>query len=348
MELLNFRKETSERSDSRNSAKRILTERTNFHYDSIEGCNQNVNNIVTHLLERARVDISGTDDFNITTILNSIKNLEDDKNQHRLLRKIRFANYFDISLTYILYCNENQNVFVFTIPNENEISFVRSFNNFPEFSQWIKGIKGWESSKPYRESDLPQFDIALRAAGTAWPTNIDCFISNANNIPCSILEFQNTKKATVKEHCNNDYFLCKYISSNDIRRWTSQEILRVQSRLKLFIITWSATEKNYIFKRVDRITIPNLPYPNWDLVNVYKNALSNYVNKNRNELIFNQIASKYSSFNFSFANKRMIRNINNPVLSIEAKTFPFIYYVNKEYIEDNTDRLIELTNEFIN
>lgn len=47
----NYRKETSERSDAGNWAKKLLAEKTGLFFDSIEGCNENNQNIVTHLME---------------------------------------------------------------------------------------------------------------------------------------------------------------------------------------------------------------------------------------------------------------------------------------------------------
>lgn len=346
MELSQFRNETSERSDPRNWAKRLLIERTTLHYDSIEGCNQNNQNVVTHLMERARVTITGTGEVNTNAAFASIKQLEGDDN--KLLRKIRFANCFGKPLTYVLYCNENENVFVFTITSLNDITLQRSFTTYQSFSNWIAEIKGWVSRKAFREDGLPQFDIILRRAGTAWPTNIDCFISNAENIPCAILEFQNTKDALVRNHCNNDWFLCRSIQYNDIRRWTSQEILRVQSNLRFFIITWSANEPNFIFKRVNKITIPDLPYPDMQAVGNYQSALSAYINNNRSQERFDRIANNYSTFNFSYEQNQMRKLVHRPPLTVEAQTFPFIYYTSKEYVENNQNRLIELSNNFVN
>ena len=41
MAFKNYRKETSERSDEANWAKKILIEKTGLFFDSIEGCNEN-------------------------------------------------------------------------------------------------------------------------------------------------------------------------------------------------------------------------------------------------------------------------------------------------------------------
>ena len=44
MAFKNYRKETSERSDEANWAKKILIEKTGLFFDTIEGCNENKDN----------------------------------------------------------------------------------------------------------------------------------------------------------------------------------------------------------------------------------------------------------------------------------------------------------------
>lgn len=73
MEFCNYRKETSERSNSSNWAKKTLVEKTGFYFDAIEGCNENNQNVVTHLMERARVDVidgQATDRNVLSSIIN--------------------------------------------------------------------------------------------------------------------------------------------------------------------------------------------------------------------------------------------------------------------------------------
>lgn len=90
------------------------------------------------------------------------------------------------------------------------MSILQLIYSYKEFSDWIASIKGWRSTKPFRErEDLPYFDKMLRQAGCAWPTNIDCFISNQDFEPIAILEFQNAKNTEVLKHCNNEFFLGK-------------------------------------------------------------------------------------------------------------------------------------------
>lgn len=354
MTLCNFRKETSERSDSSNWAKSLLINIEGYYFDSIEGCNQNANNVVTHLIERARVDYKDTGNTSVNEILSQIKNLEGEDS---LLRKINFSSCFALPLTYALYCDENEKVILFNIHSLTNIELLQNFNSYKEFSDGIAKIKGWVSRKPFRENqDLPNFDKKLRQAGTAWPTNIDCFICNKSNTPIGILEFQNAKNTLVASHKNNDYFLCKIAKSNqyghlsyhdDIRRWTSQEILRVQSKLRFFVITWAQQENDSYLKEIELITIPYLPEkngkPDWDFYGAYKKDLNEYVSKNYDDGVGQKIASKYKTFNFNFLAPNMTQTINNSPLSKTSKTFPYIYFKSKVLIQGNR---AELANRF--
>lgn len=94
MAFINYRKETSERSDATNWAKKILIEKTGLFFDAIEGCNENNNNVVTHLFERARVDFVPGESLE-TDVLSEIILLETPE---VLQRKINFANTFNCPL----------------------------------------------------------------------------------------------------------------------------------------------------------------------------------------------------------------------------------------------------------
>ena len=346
MAFTNFRKETSERSDITNCAKYSLISNTPYHYEGIEGCNENNNNIVTHLLERARVDYNGIDDMPPVSVLSEIVKLE---TYPVLIRKINFAKAFGINLSYVLYCDEIECVWLYELKTIEELSLIQTFPSYTDFSNWIASIKGWKSSKPFREKeDLPLFDKILRKAGCAWPTNIDCFISDENNQPVAILEFQNANTISVKEHCNNEYFLCKQTYTNqygyiayhdDIRRWVSQEILRVQSGLRLFIITWAAGSNDFILKEVDKITFPLLPYKNnWRLHSQYQADMHAFaISKTKENAA--KIAQKYQTYNLVYKAPIMSTIINNPPLNGRDKTFPYIYYKYKKYLSGEREQL---------
>lgn len=344
MKASNFRKESSERSDSSNWAKNLLIEKTPYYFDSIEGCNQNQDNQVTHLFERARIDLDGSlQDLSSEELLSEIINVE---GKDSLIRKINFANCFGLSLHYVLYCDEKELVFLYEIQSINSLNLIKQFNTYSEFSEWIGIIKGWKSSKPFRErNDLPYFDKCLRKAGTAWPTNIDCFVCDEKNIPVCIIEFQNAETIGVLQHCNNDYFQCKILNSDDIRRWTSQEILRVQSELKLLIITWAQDSLDFQIKELDRVTIPYFIKDNRfnkDYMDKYRGALNKYVNKNRDKRFEDNIAENVKTYNLIKEGNSIKTITNEPVLSYENKTFPALYYSKKEKTQNNKEALVDV------
>lgn len=351
MGITNFRKESSERSDSQNWAKELLMNIEGIHLESIEGCNQNADNTVTHLIERARIDIEPGEKAKKQDVIDAIIQLEGEA---RLQRKINFANCFDTPLYYALYCDEAEKVYLIRIKSLTEIEPYKTFQTYTAFSNWIQGIKGWISRKKFREiDDLPYFDKALRKAGCAWPTNIDCFITNDNNEPIAILEFQNAKNTRVKEHCNNDFFLCKMSSINsygypqyhdDIRRWVSQEILRVQSGLRYFIITWSQNEEDYILKELELVTAPEFPQNNgkvnWDIVNAYKRDLNKFVNNGKQKSDFDNVANNYQSYNLYKVDTGIQSQVNEPPLSYSNQTFPSLYYSSKKLVEGTKGQIV--------
>jgi hypothetical protein len=356
MALTNFRKETSERSDEANWAKSLLIKYSGYHLDSIEGCNQNADNMVTHLIERARVDYSADKKSTKEEIIAQVKALE---GEDILQRKINFASCYQLPLSYALYCNENERVYLLSFLSLTEVEAVRTFKSYQEFADWIAEIKGWKSNKAFREiQDLPDFDKALRNAGTPWPTNIDCFISDNQNKPIAVLEFQNARNTSVVNHCNNDYFLClmkktvqgQYgpytVYHDDIRRWTSQEILRVQSGLRFLVITWAQAEEDFILKEIEVVTIPFFPQsdgkPNWKQMDAYKADLNRYVSNAKSKEIEEQISKKYKTYNIDYSEGQMNMQVNEPPTSYEAKTFPSIYYRYKELVKGNQSELLRL------
>lgn len=350
MRFTNYRKETSERSDASNWAKKILAEQTELFFDAIEGCNENTANVATHMMERARVDMAP----GVSTqqeVLEAIINLE---GRDALQRKINFAKAFHLPLTYVLYCDENEAVFVYTIKSLMEVDHTASYDSYQKFSNWIQSIKGWRSTKPFRErEDLPYFDKALRKAGCAWPTNIDCFISDKDFNPIGILEFQNARNTEVLKHCNNEFFLGKFVRynkwgypnyDNDIRRWQSQEILRVQSGLRLFIVTWSQQSDDYILKEVDIISFPDLPFANdWELHKQYQELMHRYASS-RDVNAAEKIKRDFSTYQLVYSHPVMRQVSLQGPLSGEGKTFPLIYYRYKNKVQGGKE---DLPNDFL-
>lgn len=353
MLFTNYRKESSERSDASNWAKQILVENTGYYFDAIEGCNENTQNIVTHLMERARVDVVEGEQ-STQDVLNSIISLE---GCDVLQRKLNFAKAFQRNLTYVLYCNERELVWVFSIMSLTECEFTASYSSYKDFSDWIASIKGWKSTKAFRErADLPYFDKVLRKSGCAWPTNIDCFISNQNFQPVAILEFQNAKNTEVLKHCNNEFFLGKLVHfnqygypvyDNDIRRWQSQEILRVQSGLRLFIITWAQNSNDFILKEVEVISFPLLPFSkNWNLHSEYQKLMHDYANSHDVELA-RTIMRMFTTYKLRYYPPNMLQEFHQPPLSTKDKSFPFIYYRYKNKVVAHKEDLPKLFTQLI-
>ena len=322
MALSNFRKETSERSAGFNRARKQLMRETPFRFESLEGCNQNRQNRVTHLLERARVDIELKNRATRSAVLRSITATE---GRESLQCKINFARRFGLALSYVLYNNERERVYLLELPAIDRLNYIRTFKSYRAFAGWIKKIKGWVSVKSFREAgELPAFDKALRRHGTPWPTNIDCFVCNREYQPLAIIEFQNARKTGVLNHCNNDYFQCLLPGSDDIRRWTSQEILRVQSGLRLFIITWAQNEDIFVLKELEQVAIP------FDgeggISPAYRRALRHYVQNNRPPELEAGIAERYHSYSLYRQKNRIRRRVHTPPLDSGRKTFPALYY----------------------
>lgn len=354
MHIKNLRKESSERSDSSNWCKEALLIDTPYNFDSIEGCNQNTDNIVTHLLERARYDKSDS----VTSLNNLLTLIIELENRDVLQRKINFASLFNIPLSYVLYCDETEVVHLVNLSSLTLISYVKKFDNYKDFASWIADIKGWTSSKSFREhADLPYFDKQLRIHKTPWPTNLDCFVSNNNN-PIGLIEFQNADRIGVANHCNNDYLLCKQSYTNnyghiayhdDIRRWTSQEIIRVQSGLRYFIITWSTINYDYVLKEVDVITLPYFLKKqdgkmDWDYLNNYKGIMHKYATT-KNKYLISRIETYGNSLQFSKITNSVSSILISPPLSIANKTFPSIYYKSKNLTLNNKKHLsVEFSN----
>ncbi len=322
MALSNFRKETSERSADFNWARQLLARETPFRLESLEGYNQNREDRVTHLLERARVSIDAPKRATRGAVLRSIISLE---GREGLLCKINFARRFGLALSYVLYNNERERVYLLELPAIDRLKYIRTFKSYRAFAAWIREIKGWVSTKSFREAaELPAFDKALRGHGTPWPANIDCFVCNRACKPLAIIEFQNARKTGVLKHCNNDYFQCLSPRGDDIRRWTSQEILRLQSGLRLFIITWAQNEETFVFKELDKVVIPfgenGPPAPE------YRRALNSYARMKRPPELEKAIAGRYRSYSLRWQNGGMKRHVHSPPLDTAAKTFPSLYY----------------------
>lgn len=345
MAFSNYRKESSERSDSKNWAKKQLIDAADYFYESIEGCNQNSYNITTMILERLRVDCVDGVPSSDGEVKDAIVNAEGGRDH--LLRKFNFAKVLHCDFYYVLYCMENQMVWLYSI-KPNDFHLAKTFSSINDFSKWISENKGWGSKKAYHKNDLPEFDKQLRNCdcGCPWPSNIDCIVFNKEQQPIAIIEYQNADDTTVIEHSNNYRFLYGQTRYNnitkqseideDLRRWKTQEIVRLQGNLRFFILTWDEKVSDYIIKEVERITFPECKdKADEEKFEEYKKLFHRYVNatdKSERSALGLTIMNESNAYYLSFdkANHKMKKRKLTPVLSYSDKSFPLIYYKFKQ------------------
>lgn len=334
MEITSYKKETSERSENQNWVLAEIANSIDYYYAGFEGCNENIANEVTSLLDRASIEITTPDSImpGNDDVYKAIREIENKA----LHGKIKFCHRLGLPYTYVLYNYGYEIVLRYEITG-SDILFKEKYESFSSFSSWIQSIKGWNSGKKFREKqDLPEFDKALRRSGCPWPTNIDCVAFSSNNEPIAIIEFQNAKDTGVEKHLNNIYFLpyrdnrdYKIKRGRDEQRWRSQEILRQQSKLPHLTIVWSQSEEVVVIKILDAVTFPEIK----DRVdnssyaielNMFRDVISKDP-KNMENKFYDSIRNKYQSYNLKYEGDRMGTVINEPPLSYGSKTFPFIY-----------------------
>jgi hypothetical protein len=323
MDPLQLVKESSERSDASNWAKRLLANQ-GFAMEALEGCNQNKAHQVSHLMERARC--------NRLPALSEHQQLFEaicqTEGYSSIIRKTAFCRRFGLPLHYIVYGQDartGQFVQCYQLSNSG-LHLTNSMNSYQQFAQWIQSVKGWYSNSAFgHQADLPLFDQILRQHGTPWPANIDCFLCNEQQQAIAIIEFQNVHKSSLSQHCNNNYFW-GLTHKDDQRRWFSQEILRVQSGLPYIIITWSQREKGYILKRIAHICFPAQSAPlKGKLRQLARKRVLNTGNLSARQL-YSEICAQYSSRVLTFADGAVRETTCKPPLSYEAQSFPMLYY----------------------
>lgn len=343
MGTFHLSKQTSERSDRDNWIKAVLIKNSGYQFDSLEGCNQNAQHQITHLIERAFCE-NNLDGFSLENIHEAIIKLEGEQ---AFYNKIAFCKNFGLPLFYAIYGQKNSEfVKLFSIDEKRVL--VHEFNSYKSFSDWIKTIKGWKSSSSFQHgNELPFFDQELRKHGTAWPTNIDCFVSK-NNQPLAILEFQNAHKTPLARHENNNYFW-GLTPKDDQRRWFSQEILRVRSGLPFVIVTWSKNEPGFILKKLEKCVFPNHADSRLkSLLRDFVRERENGRNKLKIRQLYDVICRDFSSEELFFDGNSVGVKVNQPPLSFENRTFPMLYYGEKIMETSGPEKLVEHFKKLVN
>ncbi len=216
--------------------------------------------------------------------------------------------------------------YIETVYNENSPEFVYFITLYNIFNEFLDDISedvlpnektGFKSSQIWNKLYNFQRDAVLAIINKLEKYN-GCILADSVGLGKTF-----TALAVIKyyENCN------KY--HDDIRRWLSQEILRVQSGLRLFIITWAQGQDDFILKEVSRVTFPELLFSrDWNKTNQYKRDMHDYV-VTKNKAIGRKIANTYQSYTLHYDHPIMNRELYNPPLSTTNQTFPFIYYMYK-------------------
>lgn len=239
--------ETSERSDNLNWVKRAIL-KSNLDLLAFEGYTVK-NSKVSLLLDRG---LFKTDCLNINN--NELFSTLTGLPQFHLKEKVEFAQ--KLSCQYLFFCysyiNENCSLFELSSKEAKQVIYFTSYN---DFANWTVQYRDLIMKSRYEESGLPKIDIELRKLGIPWPGNLD-YVLLKNQILTALIEFQRTSKLSVKDHCNNTWFIPTMYRKGDVNRWLAIDIIRKHSKLPLFIIVWSADEKLIKLKLVEKIVYP--------------------------------------------------------------------------------------------
>lgn len=338
MQLINFRAENIFSKSKNSWARKEIESINQFRISSINGFSQSSKNQTTHILERALVDIDIQGEKSKEAILSQLIDLETGSG---LQRKINFAKHLGLPLHYVLHNPRSGRVYVLELYNLVDVKIAKAFKSYEAFAGYISEIKGWKSKKELlAKKGLPELDNALRKHKSPWPANLDALLFDANSQPVAILEFQNAKTTLVEKVDMNDYFLCKKMKRqkvggyekivffDDIRRWMSLELLRVQSQLPLINIVWSPDQSTYQINVVDQITFPDFAtydtHHPWENVEEYKMLLHDFAIEHSEETEKPIRMKKALSF-WKLGNRNQ-EVFHNPPLSFKEKSFPYIYW----------------------
>ena len=244
-----FIRETSERSDNKNTLKKAILKNSNFKLISFEG-SPTINDNVTILMDKFKVDVdlSTTNNSDRLKIFNELYKNSEFKDEFALKktivenRKLKWG---------ILVYDDNEYGLFFLKDSENRWNFYKKFQNAKEFSNWL--YENYSTIRynisNYQEDNLPKYDISMRKNGKPWPGNVDGILLH-NKKMIAVSEFQTTNKQSVREHNNNDWWLPKYSRKGDKERWRSIYINSNYLNLPIIVGVWNPKEEEYCIKLI--------------------------------------------------------------------------------------------------
>lgn len=250
-------KETSERNDDSNWVKKRLNH-DGFISLEFEGYTINNKNEVSGLFDRRNYEGFTLKEKTCDEIVKIIKEQEPFLNA-----KLQFASMMSTYYRYVFYSYQQNLLTVFRLNHNSRIIQSKEYNDFCDFINDTKIIRGYVMSSCYEESGLPQIDKYFREkCKIPWMGNLDgLFLSSFSGKPKALIEFQTTTKVLVREHSNNKWFLPTARRKGDEQRWLMFDILAKSAKLPIIIIVWSPKEVNgdIKFKQVKKFTYSTDP-----------------------------------------------------------------------------------------
>jgi hypothetical protein len=268
-----FIRETSERSDNKNTLKKAILKNSNFKLISFEG-SPTINDNVTILMDKFKVDVdlSTTNNSDRLKIFNELYKNSEFKDEFALKKTI--VENKKLKWGILVYDDNEYGLFFFK-DSENRWNFYKKFQNAKEFSDWL--YKNYSTIRyhisEYQEDNLPKYDINMRKNGKPWPGNVDGILLH-NKKMVAVIEFQTTNKQSVREHNNNDWWLPKYSRKGDKERWRSIYINSNYLNLPIIVGVWNPKEEEYCIKLIKGFNFETdkPPFIFWEKIEIASNT----------------------------------------------------------------------------
>jgi len=245
-----LKKETSERSEKENPVMPYL-EKHGFYLISFEGFTIK-DKKVSAVLDKYAIENCNLKECDEQELLGKILTIEV---KEKWVEKINISNTLGVPFFIVLYSYPLQRIFVFKVEHSDNLEKEGVFDSLEEFANWLYTYRDMLMTSQYEERGLPEFDKKLRKINKPWPGNLDCILGKNEKGILAVIEFQTTIKYSVRNHCNNMFFLPTPYRKGDEQRWLVMDIIRKQLNKPLIILVWSPKEHDdeIKVKRVDYI-----------------------------------------------------------------------------------------------
>ena len=266
---MKFIRETSERSDNKNTLKKAILKNLNFKLISFEG-SPTINDNVTILMDKFKVDmnLSTTNNSDRLEIFNELYRNSEFKDEFALKKTI--VENRKLKWGILVYDDNEYSLFFFK-DSEKRWTFYKEFQNAEKFSDWL--YENYSTIRhnisKYQEDNLPKYDISMRKNNKPWPGNVDGILLH-NKKMIAVIEFQTTNKQPVREHDNNDWWLPKYTRKGDKERWRSIYINSKYLNLPVIVGVWNPQEEEYCIKLIKKFNFETNepPFIFWEKIEI--------------------------------------------------------------------------------